>query len=170
VPLAQPRGRASACRICSIIKLCCRHFGRGSSTSRVLRSRINLSTVDVGPECQGCWRFPSFWLGFVSGYRLGARRQARDPPGRQPRAQLCTAHAEFADAAVTTERPESYPRIVDRGRRTSGVPDPAQPQLGERSVLTRARRGGNTSCLLATSCRRREPELDHRRGEEGLNL
>jgi hypothetical protein len=44
------------------------------------------------------------------------------------------------DAAIMTERPESYPRIVDRGRRTSavtsGVPDPAQLQLGERSVLT----------------------------------
>jgi hypothetical protein len=63
----------------------------------------------------GVLAFPSSWLTFDSGYRLGARTQARDPPGRQPRAQQ--AHVKFADAAVTTERPHrESPTVVD-GRR-----------------------------------------------------
>ena len=46
-------------RICSIIDFCCRHIGRGSSEVRVLRCRINLSIVDVGPSARAA-AYPKF--------------------------------------------------------------------------------------------------------------
>ena len=136
VPLAQPRTRASACQNLLDHQVVLSAYRQGSSATRVLRCRINLSTVDVGPSARAA--FPKFLADICKRLRLGARKQARDPLGRQPRAPHSTRGVRGRRSHDGA--PWFYPRIADRGRRTSavieGVPDPAQPQLGERPALT----------------------------------
>jgi hypothetical protein len=71
--------------------------------------------------------FPKFRAGIRQRLPHGCVEASTRSTGRQSCAQPLTAHAAFADAAVATKHPGFSPRIVDRGGRTSGMPDPALP-------------------------------------------
>ena len=96
MPLAQPRTRASACQ-------------------NLLGHQVVLSPIGRGPSevrDSGVSQVPG--LTFESGYPPGARKQAQiHPAGNRV---LSTAHVEFADAAVTTERPNRESPTVVEGR------------------------------------------------------
>jgi hypothetical protein len=173
VPLAQPRGRASACR-----------FARSSNCAVDISAegRQQRAFSAVGSTCPllmsvrvpGLLAFPKFLAGIRQRLSPGCA-EASTRSTRQ--ATACSAvhrtrgvrgrrsHDGAAGILSANRRPWSK----DVGSDVGGAGScPASTRRAVR--LDRARRGGDTSCLLATPYRRREPELEHRRGEGGLNL